>query len=251
MDEAGLPRIFAPEGVGTGTLELGASAARHLTGSRRLRTGDAFLVFAGDGVEYRASIVETKRERVIASVDGVVREEAPPARTLEAWCANVRATRMEWAIEKCTEAGVDVFRPITSARSVRGQELSEQRRERWERIAIEASEQCGRLTVPRIAPLTTFAEALADWRGTLVLAEPSGAPWRALAPKLPERGRLAIAIGPEGGFTGDEVGRATEAGALLASLSPNTLRTETAAVAAVALARAEAAAGPPGREARS
>lgn len=233
-----LPRVCVPEGVGSGTLELAGAQARHLSGSRRLRKGDEFLVFAGDGVEYRACIEDVSRERVTANVGDVTRRESRPARSVEVWCANVRANRMEWAIEKCVEAGVNVFRPITTERSVRGQELSESRRERWERIAIEAAEQCGRLHLPVIAPVVAFHEALVDREGGLVVANRDGTPWREVADELPEQGSVVIAVGPEGGFSEDEIASAIEAGALVASLGPNTLRTETAAVVAVALARA-------------
>ena len=233
----GLPRIYVPEGVRPGELVLPDAQARHLA-ARRLRSGDAFLVFAGDGIEYHARIEVASRDRVTATVLDIARQEPPPARMVEVWCANVRANRMEWAIEKCVEAGVDMFRPITTERSARGQELSEGRRERWERIAIEAAEQCGRLYLPVVAPVATFEAAVEAREGALVLANRAGAPWGDIAPKLPERGELAIAIGPEGGFTDDEVARAVDAGALVASFGPNTLRTETAAVVAVALARA-------------
>ncbi len=238
MDALPLPRVCVPEGVRPGALELRDEQARHLAGSRRLRRGDAFLVFAGDGVEYRALVEGASRDRVTATVGEVTRREAPPARTVEVWCANVRANRMEWAIEKCVEAGVDVFRPITTERAARGQELSEGRLERWRRIAIEAAEQCGRLYLPAIEPVATLDGALEGWEGSLVLANAGGPPWAEVARGLPERGALAFAIGPEGGFSEAEVARAVEAGAAVASLGPNTLRTETAAVVAVALARA-------------
>ena len=233
----GLPRVCVPQGMGPGTLELAGAQARHLSGSRRLRKGDEFLAFAGDGVEYRARIEGVSRERVRAAVGEVTRRESRPARSVEVWCANVRANRMEWAIEKCVEAGVDVFHPITTERSARGQELSESRRKRWERIAIEAAEQCGRLYLPVLAPVVPFRKALADRDGALVVANRDGTPWSEVARELPEQGPVVIAVGPEGGFSEDEVTSAIEAGALVASLGPNTLRTETAAVVAVALAR--------------
>lgn len=233
-----LPRICVPEGVGPGMLELREGQARHLGGSRRLRRGDEFLVFGGDGIEYRARVEEASRERVAATVGDIVRQEPPPARRVEVWCANVRPNRMEWAIEKCVEAGVDVFQPIATERSARGQELSESRHDRWERIAIEASEQCGRLYLPVVAPVATFEAALEKGEGSLVIANRGGAPWSEVADQLPEGGTVAIAVGPEGGFSDGEVARAVEAGAVVASLGPNTLRTETAAVVVVALARA-------------
>ena len=232
-----LPRICIPEGVRPGRVVLGAAPARRLA-ARRLRHGDEFLAFASDGREYRARVEEASRSSLTAVVSDLVREEPPPARTIEVWCANVRANRMEWAIEKCVEAGVDVFRPVTTERSARGRELSEGRHERWERIAIEAAEQCGRLYLPEIAPVTTFEAALESRQGPLVLANRGGAPLGEAAQGLPSSGSIAVAIGPEGGFSDDEVALAVAAGAVFASLGPNTLRTETAALVAVAAPRA-------------
>ena len=228
-----LPRICIPEGVRPGRVVLGEAQARRLA-ARRLRRGDEFLAFAGDGREYRARVEEASRNRVTAIVSDLVREEPPHVRTIEVWCANVRANRMEWAIEKCVEAGVAVFRPVATEHSARGRELSEGRHERWERIAIEAAEQCGRLYLPVIASVTTFEAALESLRGPVVLANRDGAPLGEVATRLPERGSITVAIGPEGGFSEDEVALALAAGAVVASLGPNTLRTETAAVVAVA-----------------
>ena len=233
-----LPRVCVPEGVGPGLLELAGARARHLAGSRRLRRGDEFLAFAGDGIEYRARVEEASRELVTATVGEVTRQEPPPVRVVEVWCANVRVNRMEWAIEKCVEAGVDVFRPIATERSARGQELSESRHQRWGRIAIEAAEQCGRLYLPVVAPVTAFGATLEDCEGALVVASRDGRSWGEVAGELPDQGSVAMAVGPEGGFSDGELETAVAKGAVVASLGPNTLRTETAAVVAVALARA-------------
>lgn len=232
-----LPRICVPEGVQPGPLQLQGGQARHLAGSRRLRDGDSFLVFAGDGVEYQARVESVSHDRVIATVDDAVRRAPPPTPEVEVWCANVRVNRMEWAIEKCVEAGVNVFRPINTDHSVRGKELSVGRHARWRRIALEAAEQCGRLYLPEITPVHPFEEALKGWEGTLVIAHQEGMPWADIAGQLPENGRLAVAVGPEGGFSRAEIAAATQTGALVASLGSNTFRTETAAVVAVAFTR--------------
>tara|TARA_Y100000588_G_scaffold71249_2_gene73223 strand:- start:1776 stop:2363 length:588 start_codon:yes stop_codon:yes gene_type:complete len=194
-------------------------------------------VFAGDGLEYPARVENVSHDRVIATVYDSVRQEPPPTPEVEVWCANVRVKRMEWAIEKCVEAGVNVFRPINTEHSARGKELSLGRHDRWRRIAVEAAEQCGRLYLPVITPVLSFEETLKGWTGTLVIAHQEGRPWFDITAKLPKHAPLAVAVGPEGGFSTVEIEAATQAGALVASLGPNTLRTETAAVVAVALAR--------------
>ena len=233
-----LPRLYVSEGVRPGPLVLGREQARRLTKVLRLREGDTFLAFAGDGREYEATIERVSGATVQAAVGAVTRQEAPPAVAVAVWCGNVRANRMEWALEKCVEASADAFRPLTSEHAARGEGPSKQRGERWERIAIEAAEQCGRLHLPLIEPAATLDELLRRHHGALLLAHPGGRPWRETAPLLPERGSLAIAVGPEGGFSDDEAARARAAGALVTSLGPAILRTETAAVVATALVRA-------------
>jgi 16S rRNA (uracil1498-N3)-methyltransferase len=168
----------------------------------------------------------------------MVRQEPAPAVLIEAWCAIVRPNRFDWAIEKCTEVGVDLIRPITSAHTARGDGASSSRAERWQRIAVEAAEQSGRLYVPVIEPPLAFDAALRRaGPPPLVFCDGSGEALSALRALFPARGRVAVAIGPEGGWSEAELAAARAAGALVLRLGPHILRTETAAVVATAMLR--------------
>ncbi len=232
-----VPRLYVPGRLAPGLAVLNSDQSRRLADVVRLREGDEFRLFNGDGKEWKAVVTGIAKGQLHGQIVECVREEAPLPLVVEVWCGLVRPNRFDWAIEKCAEAGADVIRPIVTARAARGDGSSGLRQERWGRIATEAAEQCGRLSLPLVEPPGQFADLLGRHRGPLLLGNVAGPPWPEAARAVPEQGRLVIAVGPEGGFTPDEVARAKAAGAQLARFGPNVLRTETAAVAAVALVR--------------
>lgn len=234
---AHVPRLFIPGRIGPGPLTLDADAAHRLTSVMRLRAGDPFLVFSGDGREWAATVLAVEKNRMQATVGEITRTVAALPLIVECWCAVVRPNRFDWAIEKCTEAGVDLFRPLVSEHSARGETPSANREERWERLAVEAAEQSGRLSLPVIAPSAKFEQLLSQPIGALLVFDRDGRPWQETAPLIPEQGRVTVAVGPEGGFSGPELAAARAHGALVVSLGPNILRTETAAVAGVVMLR--------------
>lgn len=234
---AHIPRVYIPGRLGPGPLTLSGDEAKRLAAVMRLRPGDPFLVFSGDGREWRATVSGGGKGTLIATVAELVRQDPVSALTVEVWCGLVRPNRFDWAVEKCVEAGADVIRPLIAEHAARGAGESEHRRERWERLAIEAAEQCGRLHMPLVESPAPFPHLVEHHRGALVIAHPGGMSWSQASRLLPRHGRLAVAVGPEGGFSDGEVSLARARGALVASLGPNTLRTETAAVVAVGLVR--------------
>jgi 16S rRNA (uracil1498-N3)-methyltransferase len=232
-----VPRIYVPGHLGPGPLVLDGDAAKRLSSVMRISPGDPFLAFSGDGREWRAAVTGVERTKLHATIAEIERQAAPPAVVVEVWLALVRAARMDWAIEKCVEAGADVIRPTVTEFCQRGDAASTAKRERWQRLAIEAAEQSGRLTVPPVEAPVPLARLLGQLRGALLVADRSGKPWPEVAALLPSSGHVAIAIGPEGGLSDDELGQATARGGMTVSLGPNIFRTETAAPVAVALIR--------------
>jgi 16S rRNA (uracil1498-N3)-methyltransferase len=223
--------------IGPGPLKLDAEQARRLGAVMRLREGDEFLVFSGDGREWRATVTSVAKSGMLASVGEIARQAAPLPLIVEAWCGLVRPNRFDWAIEKCVEAGADIVRPLLSEYAARGDGSSQNRQERWTRIAMEAAEQCGRLSLPVVEAPARFETLLGQQRGALILGDSAGRSWAETVPLLPLEGRITVAVGPEGGFGPDELAKARAKGALLVSFGPNILRTETAAVIAVGLVR--------------
>lgn len=235
---AHVPRVYLPGPLGPGLLLLDGEPGRRLATVMRVREGDQVRLFAGDGREWGATVRGTAKAKVELEVGPVERQEGPPALTVEVWCGLVRPNRFDWALEKCTEAGADIIRPLLSAYAARGEGESAGRQERWQRIVVEASEQCGRLWVPVVEAPGRFEQMLERARGTVIIGEQGGMAWSGARALLPGQGHVVLAVGPEGGFSAEEVAKAKAKGALAVSMGPGVLRTETAAVVGTALLRA-------------
>ena len=147
--------------------------------------------------------------------------------------AAVRSERLSWIAEKATELGVARLTLVSSART-QSFRASGSAAQRLERIVREAAKQCDRSDWPRIAGPVAFADAIRGERGTRLVLDPGGEPFPATLPEGP----TALLVGPEGGWTEGELGRAIAEGWATVSLAAGKLRAETAAVAAVTLARA-------------
>jgi len=235
---AHIPRIYIRGRLASGPLRLDPETSKRLTGVMRVRDGDEFRVFCGDGREWRAILRGAAKGSAQAEVAEVVRQEPLRDLVLEVWCSMVRPNRFDWAIEKCVEAGADIIRPLITGFAARRDAQSLARDDRSQRLIIEATEQSGRLHLPVVEKPERFAALLGHHHGALVVVDATGRPPTAIRALLPERGRLAVAIGPEGGFSAEELTAARATGALCVSLGPHILRTETAAVVATALFRA-------------
>jgi 16S rRNA (uracil1498-N3)-methyltransferase len=147
---------------------------------------------------------------------------------------------MEWAIEKCTELGVARIIPMIARRTdLHLAEAAVKRMERWQRIAREASEQARRISPPDIAPPTKVKDVIPLAIGTrVVLAESETQVSLKEAIHLRE-GDLVLAVGPEGGWTNEEVSSFANAGWISASLGKTILRVETAAITGIAIVASE------------
>jgi 16S rRNA (uracil1498-N3)-methyltransferase len=240
-------RFIADESSGDHAALLGAHA-NHLTHVLRARIGQEFDIAAGGRVR-RGRVVNITDDRV----DFALGEEVlyPPLIPVTLWLAVFKFDRMEWAIEKCTELGVSRIVPLVTRRTdVHLTSAAAKRCERWRRIVLQASEQSRRAEPPVIsAPAELKRETLltpapahelqiASTR--VVLAESQRDITLRQALRAPEGVRpyeVHLAVGPEGGWTDAELGLFENSGWIQASLGNTILRTETAAIAAMAVVR--------------
>jgi len=231
-------RWIADEVAGDRAALTGEHAA-HLSRTLRVRVGQEFEVACGEAVRVGivASVSEDRVEFALGEEISAV--ASVPINLL---LAVFKFDRMEWAIEKCTELNVSSIIPVIARRTEKHLALAAEKRvERWRRIAREASEQSRRIEAPKIGDPIKLAEALnqaAELR--VVLAETEReAGFTDILSETASGGSLALAIGPEGGWAGDELEAFHKAGWISASLGTTILRAETAAIAALAIARAE------------
>jgi 16S rRNA (uracil1498-N3)-methyltransferase len=217
---------------------IGAHAA-HLSRTLRAQVGQEFEVGCGDVVR-RAIVANVSANRVEFELGEEI--AAVAAVPISLLLAVFKFDRMEWAIEKCTELNVTSIVPVIARRTEKHlAQAAEKRVERWRRIAREAAEQGRRAVPPEIGDPTKLLPALQAAAGIrIVLAETEReAGLIDIIRTQHEAQNLALAIGPEGGWTQDELQLFEQAGWMSASLGPTILRAETAAMAALVIARAE------------
>jgi 16S rRNA (uracil1498-N3)-methyltransferase len=248
-------RFYVNYPLAPGTVVVEGPEAHHLAGVCRVRPGDPVCLFNGDGHEYPTQVLAVERRRVTLQVHG----QASPARELpfavEVAAPLPRGDRAQFLLEKLTELGVVSFVPLQTRRSVvhpRAAKL-----EKLHRYVIEASKQCGRNVLLQVLPLT-------DWEtycrsdhlaGARIVAHPGGSRIEDRGSKI-EGGKaltsaasldprssildphlgVALAVGPEGGFTEEEIIAAQDAGWRVHDLGPRILRVETAALVMAAWA---------------
>jgi 16S rRNA (uracil1498-N3)-methyltransferase len=227
-------RFLADEVSGNAAFLTGQNAG-HLARVLRARVGQEFEI-AADGVVRLGKIVSVEDERVEFALTDEVRTAS--VREMKLLIAIFKFDRMEWAVEKATELGVTDIIPFAARRTdAHLVQAAGKRVERWRRIAHEASQQSRRVSPPEIRDPVKLKEAMAvtaDVR--VVLAESEDE--RMLRDAVKGSGSVALAIGPEGGWTSDELGAFEKAGWVMASLGPTILRAETATVAACAIVMA-------------
>jgi len=214
---------------------LVGSHAHHLSRVLRARLGQEFDIVTGDAVR-RARIASSQDDRIEFELGVEVPAATPLHITLA--LAIFKFDRMEWAIEKCTELGIARVIPIIAQRT--GQHLAAaagKRVERWRRIVKQAAEQSRRSDIPEISLPLKLKEAVALTAETrILLAEcENDVLLKDAIREHPPDGEVVLAIGPEGGWTEEEVQLFAGNGWTSASLGATILRAETAAIAATAI----------------
>jgi 16S rRNA (uracil1498-N3)-methyltransferase len=232
-------RFFVPVGrLRDGVARLSSDQIHHLRDVLRLRPGDQVEVFDGEGTGYLGRVEAVGSELVVGSLQKVEAATESPVQVVLA-LALTKPDRFAWALQKTTELGVHEIVPLQARfSSVRlGEDKLHASMERWHRIVQEASKQCGRVSIPRIHQARQALDFLTGGKfpnsaTLLFFHEKAPASWgRSFA----GTDRLVVCIGPEGGWEQAEVEAADRAGYQILSLGPRILRTETAAVAALAI----------------
>jgi 16S rRNA (uracil1498-N3)-methyltransferase len=229
-----MPRFYVDAALRAGsTCLLPEDSAHHAVHVLRVRAGDDITLFNGRGGEYAARIASIERLRVLVDVlqHQAVERESPLEVTLVQGVS--AGERMDFTIRKAVELGVAEIQPVLAAASVarpKG-ERAAARHAHWQKIAIAACEQCGRNRIPPVLPLIGAADYRPRGESTRLLLSPRAELRFSQAAKGE---RFTLAAGPEAGFVAEEEAAFLRAGFVPTKLGPRVLRTETAAIAALA-----------------
>ena len=219
------------------TLLLSDSAGHHVSTVLRLKPGRHIQLFNGQGQSCSANILHCKKREVQVEIQDLIEEDRESPHHIHLGQSISKGERMEWAIQKAVELGVQEITPVLSefcAVKLDANRL-QKKREQWQAIAISACEQSGRTRIPSIHPATSFSDWLQQFStiSLKIILDPEGN--QRLTNFEYEGNDTALVIGPEGGFSKEELQLAEQCGFLRLRLGPRVLRTETASLVALSL----------------
>ena len=219
--------------VSEGRATIRGSEARHIGRVLRLGVGDTLYLLDENGWEYKATIISKSSKMVEVEL----LEKSSPSNdssiTVVLGQALPKAKKMDFIVQKATELGVSTIIPFFSERTIPSlnDEQLKKRCIRWKRIALEATKQCGRLVVPQIGDMLPFREILKECSDNclkiILWEDEKNIKLKQVLSDYQPRQKVIILIGPEGGFTDEEVGIARQAGFKSVRLGKYILRTET------------------------
>ncbi len=243
--------LIEPDGVHNDTVIITGDDAKHMLQVLRFKVGDIFLAFDGSGLEYEVELTAIEKNRVTGKVNRAYDPKTEPRKQVILFQGIPKTDKMDWIIQKSVELGVWKIVPVVTQYSViqiRDKGL-DGKLERWNRIAREACKQSGRVMIPQVVAPIGFRDALRLWSDSTQNA-PEGAKLAVLC--YENEGKKCLKdlfkcynidhvniagffIGPEGGFSEEEVQLADTHGFYPVSLGERILRAETAAIAVLSV----------------
>lgn len=232
-----MPRFFI-DGVPGERVFLTGENALHISRSLRMSVGEELLLCDGLGTDYRAVIEQVDGESVVAAIKDSCPSAGEPKTRITIFQGLPKGDKMDWIVQKCVELGADRIVPVLTRRSISqpDEKSIKKKTERWQKIAVEAAKQSQRGALPQVAPLVSFTAALdsfGEFDQVLVFYEGGGTALSKLLTAPCDR--IAVFIGPEGGFEAEEIVQLNSRGARTATLGPRILRTETAPIAVMSI----------------
>ena len=227
-------RLFVDDVLSVGQqYSLASTEQNYLRNVLRLNEGAELVLFNGDGKEYLGSLVQVSKKAVVLDIHGVRDCDRESGIAVELGQAITKGDRMDFSVQKSVELGVNVIAPLFTQHgvvSIKGERLGK-KQQHWQKVAVSASEQCGRAVVPHVKE----PEQLADWikskagLDALKIVLLPGASQNLKTLPSPQSS-IIVLIGPEGGLSDEEGEMAIQAGFIGVSLGPRILRAETATV---------------------
>ncbi|RME70347.1 MAG: 16S rRNA (uracil(1498)-N(3))-methyltransferase [Chloroflexi bacterium] len=230
--------FIPPECITPPTVQLPPETARQVRTVLRMQAGDEIIVLDDTGLERTVRLTQVSKEQVRGEITGRRRSPGEPAVEVLLYQATLKGQKFELVLEKGTELGVSRFTPVICQRSVvRDAAAVEKKYDRWQRIIREAAEVCGRGRLPRLERVMSLETALrhAVYAPVRLMFWEAGGEVSLKTVLQTERPRrIAVFIGPEGGFAPEEVALARQTGCQVVGMGRRILRAETAGAVAVA-----------------
>lgn len=212
--------------------------AKHISNALRAKIGDEIIVCDGEGLDYTCKIISIEKNKVTGKITDVSSNNAEPDIKITLFQALPKYDKMELVIQKCIEIGADCIVPVTTERcvvSLKGRE--DKKIQRWNKIAEAAAKQCGRGKIPKVSNVTTFKDAVSKAKDLDLAIIPyekeNKTSLKDLCLSFKGKGKtIGVFIGPEGGFSLNEINLARDSGIISVTLGKRILRTETAGLVA-------------------
>jgi len=222
-------------------VEIAGPLTHQIRDVLRLKPGDRVILLDNSGWEYQVEVGEVRRERVAGHILQKSLAASEPRTKITLYQSFLKGRAFESVLEKCTEVGVVAFVPVVAARCIVSslEDIGEKKLERWRRIILEAAEQSRRGRLPVLRPPSLLRQAWQEAsRGGLTVVPWEGESGNSLRSVLrgaqPTPFSVNLFIGPEGGFTEEEIEQGHRYGAIPVTLGPRILRAEMAGVVAAA-----------------
>jgi 16S rRNA (uracil1498-N3)-methyltransferase len=231
-----IPRFYCPENLQTGaTLTLPPEVHRHAVQVLRLKVDEPLILFNGEGGEYLAKITRAEKRHSDAYIERFddIDRESPLQTTLA--LSLIKPDKMDFAIQKSVELGVNAIQPVVTDRSVIKikNDKQDKKRQHWQGIIIAACEQSGRTRIPTIRPPIKLDDWLQQQSDALRIMMLPTAQKQAI--DLPHTQNIELLIGPEGGFTDQEEDKCLQQGLETIVFGQRVFRAETAAIAGLSI----------------
>ena len=234
-------RFFVPPAcIQSGQVVFPPETAHQIIHVLRLRSGERLCVLDNLGNQYAVDLIEAGQKTAVGKIIEQSPAQGEPLLRLALYLCLAQREKFEWMLQKCTETGAATFIPVISSRSL-VQDVAETNKKttRWEKIIQEAAEQSGRGRIPELKPAASLAQAVLQGQGKKIMLweQERSTTLRQALSGVPANhsAEIALLVGPEGGFSEEEVQLSRKSGWQPVSLGPRILRMETAAIVATAL----------------
>jgi len=240
-----MARFYVPEPeMIDGILRIRGDEVKHIRRVLRLKAGDEISVFDGSAKEYQGTILEENSFSIAVRIEHRFTSKRESSLEITLAQSLLKGERMDFLVRKATELGVKDIVPFSSSRSVPLLESAKEleRRRRWEKIAIEAAKQCGRGMLPKIGSLRDYRTALLSAPSEslrFILWEKEGRRLKEILGRARKQNRIFFIVGPEGGFSRQEVEEAMEKAFVPVTLGERILRAETASLCLLSILQYE------------